>query len=97
MDSFEGVLSGGITAVNLDGNYKPPDLARVIQVTKTFFNVQLLKGSYKRRWVPCRGWSSTQIPKGSVIYFDIQFYGNDKLTKEAALYLSRRYRELARQ
>ena len=83
--------------VNLARNYKPPDLAKVNQVTETFFNVQLLRGSYKRKWVPWRGWSSTQIPKGSVIYLDIQFYGNDKLTKEAALYLRRRYRELGRQ
>ena len=39
-------------AVNLAENYKPPDLARVNQVTETFFNVQWLKGSYKRKWVP---------------------------------------------
>ena len=55
-------------AVNLAGNYKPPHLARVNQVTETFCNVQWLKGIYKRKWVPWRGWSSTQIPKESVIY-----------------------------
>lgn len=97
VDNYEGVLPGSIVAVNLAGNYKPPHLARVNQVTETFFEVQWLKGSYKRKWVPWRGWSSTQIPKESVIYFDIQFDENDKLTKEAAQYLRRRYRELARQ
>ena len=97
VDDFEGVLPGSIVAVNLAGNYKPPHLARVNQVTETFFNVQWLKGSYKRKWVPWRGWSSTQIPKESVIYFDIHLDENDKLAKEAAQYLRRRYRELARQ
>ena len=82
-------------AVNLAGNYKPPHLARVNQVTETFYNVQWLRGIYKRKWV--RGWSSTQIPKESVIYFDIQFHENYKLTKEAACYLRKRYRELARE
>ena len=95
MDKFEGVLPHGIMAVNLAGNYKPPHLARVNQVTETFCNVQWLKGIYKRKWV-C-GWSLTQIPKGSVIYFDIQFHENYKLTKEAARYLRKRYRELARE
>ena len=61
-------------AFNLAGNYKPPHLARVNQVTETFYNVQWLKGIYKRKCV--RGWSSTQIPKESVIYFDIQFHEN---------------------
>ncbi|XP_067029829.1 uncharacterized protein [Acropora muricata] len=74
VDNFEGVLPGGIMAFNLAGNYKPPHLARVNQVTETFYNVQWLKGIYKRKWV--RGWSSTQIPKESVIYFDIQFHEN---------------------
>ena len=95
MDNFEGVLPGSIMAVNLAGKYKPPHLARVNQVTETFCNVQWLKGIYKRKWV--RGWSSTQIPKESVIYFDIQFHENYKLTKEAAWYLRKRYRELARE
>lgn len=95
MDNFEGVLPGGIMAFNLAGNYKPPHLARVNQVTETFCNVQWLKGIYKRKWV--RGWSSTQIPKEGVIYFDIQFHENYKLTKEAAWYLRKRYRELARE
>ena len=36
MDNFEGVLPGGIMAVDLAGNYKPPHLARVTQVTETF-------------------------------------------------------------
>ena len=36
MDNFEGVLPGGIMPVNLAGNYKPPHLARVNQVTETF-------------------------------------------------------------
>ena len=49
MDSFEGVLPGGIM-VNFAGNYKPPHLVRVNQVTETFFNVQWLKGSDKRKW-----------------------------------------------
>ena len=97
MDNFEGVLPGRIMAVDLAGNYKPPHLARVNQVTETFCNVQWLKGIYKRKWVPWRGWSSTQIPKESVIYFDIQFHENYKLTKEAARYLRKRYRELARE
>ena len=44
-------------AVNLAGNYKPPHLARVNQVTETSCNVQWLKGIYKRKWV-C-GWSLT--------------------------------------
>ena len=52
VDNFEGVLPGGIMAVNLVGNYKPPHLARVNQVTETFCNVQWLKGIYKRKWVP---------------------------------------------
>ena len=43
MDNFEGVLPGSIVGVNLAGNYKPPHLARVNQVTETFFNVQWLK------------------------------------------------------
>ena len=97
MENFEGVLPGSIVAVNLAGNYKPPHLARVNQVTETSFNVQWLKGSYKRKWVPWSGWSSTEIPKESVIFFDIQLDENDNLTKEAAQYLRRRYRELGRQ
>ena len=36
VDNF---LPGGIMAVNLAGNYKPPHLARVNQVTETFCNV----------------------------------------------------------
>ena len=52
MVNFKGVLPGSILAVNLSGNYKPPHLAKFIQVTETFFNVQWLKGSYKRKWVP---------------------------------------------
>ena len=51
----------------------------------------------KRKWVPWHGRSSTQIPKESVIYIDIQFDEKAKLTKEAAQYLRRRYRRLARQ
>ena len=67
MDNFEGVLPDSIVAVNLFGNYKPPHLTKVIQVTETFFNVQWLKGTYKRKWVPWCGWSSTQISKESII------------------------------
>ena len=96
MDNFEGVLPGSIVAVNLSGNYKPPHLAKFFQVTETFFNVQRLKGSYKRKWVPWCGWSSTQISKESIIYFDIQLDKNDKPTKEAERYLRRRYWELAK-
>ena len=81
-------------AVHLAGNYKPPHLAKVLEVAEIFFNVQWLKGSYKGKWVPWRGWSSSQIPKESVIYFDFQLDENDKLTKEAAQYLRRRYKEL---
>ena len=73
MDNFEGVLPGGIMAVNLAGNYKPPHHARVNQVTETFCNVQWLKGIYKGKSVPWRGWSSTQIPKESVINFTLIF------------------------
>ena len=51
----------------------------------------------KRKWVPWHGPSSTQIPKESVVYIDIQFDEKVKLTKEAAQYLRRRYRRLARQ
>ncbi|KAK2552953.1 hypothetical protein P5673_025654 [Acropora cervicornis] len=36
VDNFEGVLPGSIMAVNLAGNYKPPHLSRVNQVTETF-------------------------------------------------------------
>ena len=83
--------------VNFAGNYKPPHLARVNQVTETFFIVQWLKGSDKRKWALGVAGLRLKFQKESVIYFDIQFYGNDKLTKEAALYLRRRYKELARQ
>ena len=96
MDNFKGVLPGSIVTVNLSGNYKPPHLAKLIQVTETFVNVQWLKGSYKRKWVPCCGWSSTQISKEIIIYFDIQLDKNDKPTKEAEQYLRRRYWELAK-
>ena len=46
--------------------------------------------------MPWCGWSSTQIAKESVIYFDIQFHENYKVA-EAARYLRQRYRELARE
>ena len=72
-------------------------LQESIKSLKPFCNVQWRKGIYKRNWVPWRGLSSTQIPKESVIYFDIQFHENYKLTKEAARYLRKRYRELARE
>ena len=36
MDNFEGFLPGSIMAVNLAGNYRPPHLPRVNQVTETF-------------------------------------------------------------
>ena len=72
VDNFEGVLPGSIVAVNLDGNYKPPHLAKVTEVTNTSFIVQWLKGGYKGKWVPWHGWTSSQIPKESVIYFDIE-------------------------
>ena len=97
VDNFEGVLPGSIVAVNLVGNYRPPHLAKVKQVTDTSFIVQWLKGGYKSKWVPWRGWTSTQIPKESVIYFDIELDENGKLKKEAAQYLRRRYEELAKQ
>ena len=96
MDNFQGVLPCSIVAVNLSGNYKPSHLAKVIQVTDTFFNVQWLKGSYKRKWEPWHDRSSTQISKESIIYFDIQLDKNDKLKKEAEQYLRRRYGELAK-
>jgi len=51
-------------------------------------------GGYKTKWVPWHGWTSTQIPKESVIYFDIHFGENGKLKKEAAQDLRRNYREL---
>ena len=97
VDNFEGVLPGSTVAVNLVGNYRPPHLAKVKQVTDTSFIVQWLKGGYKSKWVPWRGWTSTQIPKESVIYFDIELDENGKLKKEAAQYLRRRYKELAKQ
>ena len=50
----------------------------------------------QEEWVPWCGWSSTQISKESIIYFNIQLDKNDKLTKEAEQYLRRRYRELAK-
>ena len=56
VDNFEGVLPGSIVAVNLAGNCKPPHLAKVLEVAEIFFNVQWLKGSYKGKWVPWRGW-----------------------------------------
>ena len=37
VDNFEGVLPGSIVAVNLVGNYSPPHLAKVKQVTDTSF------------------------------------------------------------
>ena len=89
------MLPGSFVAGNLAGNYKVPHLRTVLEVTEIFFNVQWLKGSYKRKWVPWHGWTSTQIPKESVIYFDFHLDENDKLTKEAAQYLKRRYKELA--
>ena len=97
VDNFEGVLPGSTVAVNLVGNYRPPHLAKVKQVTDTSFIVQWLKGGYKSKWVPWRGWTSTQIPKESVIYLDIELHENGKLKKEAAQYLRRRYKELAKQ
>ena len=93
VDNFEGVLPGSTVAVNLVGNYRPPHLAKVKQVTDTSFIVQWLKGGYKSKWVPWRGWTSTQIPKESVIYFDMELDENGKLKKEAAQYLRRRYKD----
>jgi len=40
MDNFEGVLACSIVAVNLVGNYRPPHLAKVKQVTDISFIVQ---------------------------------------------------------
>ncbi|XP_022808901.1 uncharacterized protein LOC111345874 isoform X1 [Stylophora pistillata] len=51
VDNFEGVLPGSIVAVNLEGNCKPPHLAKVKEVTNSFFTVQWLKGTYKGKWV----------------------------------------------
>ena len=84
VDNYEGVSSGSNVAVNLDGNYKPPHLAEVKEVTDTSFVVQWLKGGYKSKWEPWRGCTSSQIPKESVIYFDIQLDENGKLKKETA-------------
>ena len=41
---YSGAYKRHFPAVNLVGNYKPPHLARVNQVTETFCNVQWLKG-----------------------------------------------------
>ena len=95
MENFEGVLAGSIVAVNLVGNYRPPHLAKVKQVTDISFVVQWLKGGYKSKWVPWHGW--TQIPKESVMYFDIELDENGKIIKEAVQYLRRSYKELAEQ
>ena len=89
------MLAGSIVAVNLAGNYRPPHLAEVKEVTGTTFVVQWLKGGYQSKWEPWQGWASSEIPKESVIYFDIQLDENRKLKKEAAQYLRRRYKELA--
>ena len=94
VDNFEGILPGSIVVVNLDSNYKPPHLAKVREITNSFFTVQWLKGSYKGKWVSWPGWTSTQIPKEIVIYFDIELDENDRLRKESAQYLRRRYKEL---
>ncbi|CAH3134939.1 unnamed protein product, partial [Pocillopora meandrina] len=94
VDNFEGILPGSIVVVNLDSNYKPPHLAKVREITNSFFTVQWLKGSYKGKWVSWPGWTSTQIPKESVIYFDIELDENDRLREESAQYLRRRYKEL---
>ena len=51
MDNFEGVLACSIVAVNLVGNYRPPHLAKVKQVTDISFIVQWVKGGYKSKWV----------------------------------------------
>lgn len=90
MDNFEGVLQGSIVAVNIDGNYNPPHLTKVREVTNSL-TMQLLKGSYKGKWVLWPGWTSTQIPKESVIYFDIEVDENDKLRKGSAQFLKLRY------
>ena len=84
VDNFEGVLSGSIVVVNLDGNYKPPHLAKVREITNSFFIMQWLKGSYKGKWVSWPGWTSTQIPKESVLYFDIELDENNKRRKKSA-------------
>lgn len=89
MDNFEGVLQGSIVAVNLDGNYNPPHLTKVREVTNSL-TMQRLNGSYKGKWVLWPGWTSTLIPK-SVIYLDIEVDENDKLRKESAQFLKRRY------
>ena len=44
MNNFEGVFPGSIIAINLDGNYKLPHLAKVTEITNTSFIVQWLKG-----------------------------------------------------
>ena len=82
VDSSKGVVPGNIVAVNLDGNYRPPHLAEVPPLL------------YSGKWVPWHGWTSTQIPKESVIYFDIHFGENGTLKNEAAQDLRRKYREL---
>ena len=84
VDNFEGVLSGSIVVVNLDGNYKPPNLAKVREITNSFFIMQWLKGSYKGKWVSWPGWTFIQIPKESVLYFDIELDENNKRRKESA-------------
>ena len=48
MDNFEGVLPGSIVEVNLAGNYKRPHLARVNQVTETFFQFAVAKKEVTR-------------------------------------------------
>lgn len=65
VDSFEAVLVGSIVAVNLAGNYMPPHLAEVKEVTGTTFDVQWLKGGYQSKWEPWRGKASGQIRQGS--------------------------------
>ena len=84
VDNFEGVLAGSIVAVNLVGNYRPPHLAKAKEATDTSFIVKWFKGGYKSNWVPWCGWTSTQIPKESVMYFDIELDEKGKLKKEAA-------------
>ncbi|PFX27209.1 RNA-directed DNA polymerase from mobile element jockey [Stylophora pistillata] len=48
VDNFEGVLPGCIVAVNLEGNYKPPHLAKVKEVTNSSFTMEWLKESWLR-------------------------------------------------
>ena len=55
-------------AVNLE-NFRPPNIATVVQIHDDSFKVQWLKGGYTKKWLPWPRCPTDDIPKQSVLYY----------------------------